>query len=163
MRGRFTWDWVILGGFLALVVVAGVDALRTSGREPSRPTTATRERTTGAPRTDEALDRCTRRQIAVSIEVRGGVPTNVVRQVGASPCRLAAMGIHLTITDRAGYPIYRGAIASFFGGDMSPGAEQTLPLPNPIEHCRHGGPFLAAATIGPYSARGTVSGDQLGC
>jgi hypothetical protein len=82
IRTRLTW--VIVGAVVALLIAAGVDALRSSDRESSAPTTTASTTTVGR-RAGSTLPRCTREQVAVSIEIRKGVATIVVRHVGANP------------------------------------------------------------------------------
>jgi hypothetical protein len=64
IRTRVTW--VIVGAVVALVVVAGVDSLRSSDKA-SAPTTT--ESTTTGERAASTLPRCTREQIGISIEI----------------------------------------------------------------------------------------------
>jgi hypothetical protein len=148
IRTRLTW--VIVGAVVALLIAAGVDALRSSDRESSAPTTTASTTTVGR-RAGSTLPRCTREQVAVSIEIRKGVATIVVRHVGANPCDLRYRRFRLTIRDRAGNVIGQWGGARF-GGDFSPGSEQTFSLPA-VWHCDRRGPFLALATVGPYGAR----------
>jgi putative effector of murein hydrolase len=69
IRTRITW--LIAGGVVALLVVAGIDALRSSDSEA---TASTRPASTTTPEAaDLSLPRCTRQQITVSIEIRGGI------------------------------------------------------------------------------------------
>jgi hypothetical protein len=165
IRTRITW--LIAGGVVTLLVVAGVDALRSTDSEATASTTTASMTTPEA--ADHSLPHCTRQQITVSIEIRGGIANNVVRQIGSRPCRLRNLGIELTIKDRAGKPVWEGEISaeeSVFGGDFSPGSEQTIHFPNPnfVPHCFRRDPFLALATIGPYSVRrSNLSGGEIGC
>ena len=159
IRTRLTW--VIVGAVVALLIAAGVDALRSSDRETSAPTTTASTTTVGR-RPGSTLSRCTRLQVAVSIEIREGVATLVVRHVGANPCHQPYSGFSLRIKDRAGKVIGRWSGARF-GGDFLPVSEQTFSLPA-VRHCDRPGPFLALATVGPYSARrGKLSRSEIAC
>jgi hypothetical protein len=176
-RTRLTW--VIVGAVVALLVIAGVDALRSAMSETTASTTTASTTTASASRrtaptttperADLSLPSCTRQEIAVSIEILRGIANNVVRNVGSSSCRLPQLGIELTIKDRAGKQVWQGELSaeeSPFGGDFSPGFEQTVhfPSPNFVPHCFRRSPFLALATIGPYSVRsGNLSGTEIGC
>lgn len=160
IRTRLTW--VVVGGVVALLVVAGVDALRSSESETAA--SATMASTTALENLDRLSPRCTRPQIVVSIEVRGGIATNVVREFGSDACHLRRVRLGLTIRDRAGKTVWEGAMPAF-EGNYSPGFEQTVhfPYPNPVPHCDRRGPFLALVTVGPYSVRRNLSGDEIGC
>ena len=113
MREWHVWDWVLVFGLLALAFVIGLDALRGADGEPT-PTSSSSASATRAPA-------CAREDIAIGIEILGGLATNVVRQVGAAPCHLRLLGIHLTITDRTGEVVWNGRQQRFFGGNLAPG------------------------------------------
>ncbi|MGH3033283.1 MAG: hypothetical protein ACRDON_01840 [Gaiellaceae bacterium] len=162
-----------------LLFVAGVDALRSSDSETSAPTTtaSTTTASTGAPTTvvetpDTPLPFCTPRQIAVSIEVPKGVPVIVVRHIGGTPCHLGEKdpGLRLTIRDRGGNQVgflpdqrvFPSAWTLDFEGDLA-ASRWTFPLPF-ARRCPWPGPFLALATVGPYSARrGNLSRSEIAC
>lgn len=107
------WTWVVVGGVATLLLVAGVDALRSSGSETSAPTTtaamttASTTATAAATTVVEALDPevppCRRRQLAVSIEVPKGLAVIVVRHLRGTLCDgTDLLRLRLTIRDRGG-------------------------------------------------------------
>ena len=165
IRTRFTW--LIVGGVIALLIAASVDAFRSSDTESTAaPTTAP---TTAAETAANALPRCTRRQIAVSIEILASelgvdepsVATIVLRHVGGSPCAQAFAGSQFMIRDRAGSRI--GFWTLPLGGAFSTGTEQTFRLPG-VRRCDRRGPFVAVAKVGPYTARrGKLSRSEITC
>jgi hypothetical protein len=165
---RVRWTWFVVGGVATLLLVAGVDALRSSD-----------EGTTAA--TTGAQVRCTEGDIAVSVEVRtpdprqlapdglgswrqSSVPTIVVRHVGGRPCFQDYSGFRFTITDRAGSRVgWWNSDQPWFGGKFSPGTEQTFSLPY-SRYCDRPGPYAAFATVDPYSARlENLSYPQIAC
>jgi hypothetical protein len=159
IRTRLTW--VVVGIVVALLVAAGIDALFFSGSQKaeSAPTAPT---AIAGSESAAALRRCTRLDIRVSIEIRGGVAAAVVREVGLSPCRLRPVPIVLAVTDGAGRRVRLLGQAPV-GGNFSPGSEQTANFPEQIQDCDLRAPFVASATVGPYSAHRTVSGRSIGC
>jgi hypothetical protein len=81
--------WGVVATVVGLLLVAGVDALLSSGSEK-----AASAPTASIGITDKAKlppRRCTRLDIRVLVEIRGGVATAVVRNVGLSPCHLRAL------------------------------------------------------------------------
>src|SRR5262245_2143295 len=108
-RARLTW--ITLGAVVALLVVAGVDALRSSLRDTS-PAARAAPTFTGATNVSQEKPVCNRGQMAVAVQVRKPddtrpvwnqrdrdnpgwrawqrtpVATLVVRNVGSSACRL---------------------------------------------------------------------------
>jgi hypothetical protein len=149
--------WVVVGAVAALLAVAGVDALRSSGHDTSASTTT--------PDADRRLPRCTAQEIAISIDVLGGQAALVLRDAGGRPCQLPSFQVRLTVEDRAGHRLSPEASPHLppVGGRLSPGIEQTTNFPEYIPDCHTRGPFLGIATVGPYSARRTVSGRAIGC
>jgi hypothetical protein len=158
IRTRLTW--VVVGTVVALLVAAGIDALLSSGSEKAE--SAPRASTPMTGSTSAAVRRCNRLDIRVSIEIRGGVATAIAREVGVSPCHLRPMPIVLTVTDRAGKRV-RLLEQAPVGGNFSPGSEQTTNFPEQIPDCDLRAPFVASATVGPYSAHRTVSGPSIRC
>jgi hypothetical protein len=98
-RRRFTW--VIVAGVGALLLFAGLDALRSSsdGRDSATPTVSTRTPTTIG--SNNSLLPCDVEDLTISIEVRGGNPSVVARNAG-NVCYRLLRGWHLRIEDRAG-------------------------------------------------------------
>jgi hypothetical protein len=111
-RTRLTW--VIVGGVATLLIVAGVDALRSSKNElPAATTTAAMTSPEGA---EVTLPRCARGQITISLEVRRRIVVNAVENVGSGPCHLGSVMLGLTMEDRAGKTAWQGALPSALWG-----------------------------------------------
>jgi hypothetical protein len=181
IRTRLTW--VIAGAVVALLVVAGVDALRSSGNETAGSPTA--ESTTAR---EEAIDPpppCTSEHLAVSIEVRkpdwhrgdypdyspwltsewrrSQVATIVVRNVAARSCFLAVGEFRFVIRDRAFRRVAFWTNPVWFAAEYSPGYEKTFFLPT-VFSCDRPGPYSALATVGPFGARrGNLSRSEITC
>jgi hypothetical protein len=145
IRTRLTW--IIVGAVVAVLVVAGVDALR-SDKETSASTTT--ESTTTVEQAATTRPDCTNRQFAVSIEVgkpdpkRQRAPAIIfVRHVGDSPCQLDASSFRMTIKDRTGkgMGVWRGLL--YYRADAFRDSE---PLVIP---CDRPGPFLALVALSP--------------
>jgi hypothetical protein len=148
-----------------VLVVAGVDALRSSGdSEISAPTASTPTTTTTASPTG-SLPPCTQRDLRVSIEVREGIATVVARNTGAKECYRLLRGWHLTIEDRAGNPVEEWTNVRLLVDGLFPaGSERAFWLPQETVLCGSPGPYLARATVGPYSARlGNLSRSEVAC
>jgi len=163
MRRSFTW--VIVIGFGALFLIAGLDAIRSStdGRDSATPTVSTRTpSTTGS---NNSLLPCDVEDLTISIEVRGGNPSVVARNAG-DVCYRILRGWHLRIEDRAGDPLVEWAeIQPLADGIFPAGAESSFGLlpAKPIQ-CKSPGPYLVSATVGPYFARrGHLSADEIAC
>lgn len=162
-RRRFTW--VIVAGVGALLLFAGLDALRSSsdGRDSATPTVSTRTPTTIG--SNNSLLPCDVEDLTISIEVRGGNPSVVARNAG-NVCYRLLRGWHLRIEDRAGESLVEWAeIQPLADGVFPAGAENSFGLlpAKPIQ-CKSPGPYLVSATVGPYFARrGHLSGDEIAC
>lgn len=176
------WTWVVVGGLATLLLVAGVDALRSSDSETSAPTTtaamtaasttATPAATTVVEALDTPLPPCRPRQLAVSIEVPTGVAVIVVRHLGGTPCHQKDLRLRLTIRDRGGnqvrfLPAPRSerfpAAWTLVSHRNLAASRWTFPLPF-ARRCPWPGPFVALATVGPYSARrGNLSPSEIAC
>jgi hypothetical protein len=158
IRNRLTS--VLAGAVVALLVVATVDALRSSGGDTTEPaptasTTTTKEAIVTPPP-------CAWREIAVSIRIRG-VATIFVRNAGARPCFLDVAGFRFTIRDRAGRRVGLWTDPTWFAGDLSPDSAKTVSLPA-VFRCDRPGPYVAIATVGPYSVRrGSLSRSEITC
>src|SRR5437867_1613039 len=127
---RTRLNWVVGGGIGALLLLAGVDAFRSSDRETSAPTPTTTM--TGA----SALPACTRRHIAVSVDVRpfteassGRIAILEVRSVQDSSCRLPGLPADLTIKDRAGNALFQAGPPSRLSGAVLPASGQAKAFP----------------------------------
>jgi hypothetical protein len=159
MRTRLTW--VIVGGVVAVIVFAGLDALL-SDHDPTTPRLTA---TTVSEATAARLRDCTPGQIALSIEIieGEGFAAVVVQNVGDA-CFQRPLAFRLTIEDRAGNLIGEwGREAPFFGGDYAAGAAQTFSLAA-VGTCDHPGPYVAVTTLGPHSARrANLSRSEIGC
>jgi hypothetical protein len=161
----------VAGACFALVVIVGVDAIR-SGDHPTTRTPETESPTADGP----DYRRCARGDIVVAIDVRrpssmqnahiaeeaGNRPvaTIVVRNIGARRC-LGTWSTRFTITDRGGNIVGSWPDSAWFVDYYPPGRELTFSYPD-IYRCRRAGPFAAFATVGPYSAsRRNLSGSQI--
>jgi hypothetical protein len=170
MRKAVTW--MIAGGLLAVAIAGTVDALRGS---PSRPEPALRNPylapspAPSAASTDR-LPTCAKPQLALAFEILGGSATFVLRHVRGEPCHLPRLPIRFTVRDQAGRRV-RLASAEGLGqsavkGDFSPGFEQLINityLPQCSPEAIPPGPFLVSVRVGPYVARHTLSGSEIGC
>jgi hypothetical protein len=158
IRSRVTW--VVLGGVAALVVIAVADALRSSGGETSLPTASAA--TTTSPQATTPLPNCARRQIALSIEIREGIATVVVQHVSGERCFQPSADFRFLITNRAKQRIGLWT-PPVFAESYRLGQERTFALAY-VFRCDRPGPFIAKATLGPYSARlGNVSRSEITC
>jgi hypothetical protein len=147
LRRWFTW--VVPGAVIAVGVLAGLDALRSSDGETTAPSPTAPTSTLEA---REPPPPCTRLQVRVSIEILGGAAKPVVKNVGLSPCRLRSpLDLAVTISDQAGKKIHKFSSASFVG-DFAPGQWATTPEQF-IKDCQLHGPFQVVARVGPYTAR----------
>jgi hypothetical protein len=161
MGRRFTW--VIVAGVGALLLFAGLDALRSSaGSENSTPATSTSATTTATASSD--LPPCDVEDLRISIDLRGGGPTLVARNFG-DRCYRLLRGWHLRIEDRAGDPLAEwDEIQLLADGIFPAGSESSLLLSRARVVCESGGPYLVSLTVGPYVARrGHFSDAALGC
>lgn len=181
LRTRITW--VIGGAVVVLLIIAGVDALRSSLGEPraavgTAPTHVSNQATA-----------CKRSEMVVAIEVRKPdetrpvwnqrdqdnpgwrawrrtpVATLVVRNAGSSDCVLVhgAGTYDFGIRDRAGRWMARWDGVNVFPGQYAPAQERTFSLPN-VFSCDRPGPFSATATVGHSSARlKGLTYDQVTC
>jgi hypothetical protein len=159
---RFTW--VIVAGIGALLLFAGVDALRSSaGSEDSTLAPSTRMKTTAADSSGSLLP-CTVEDLRISIDVRGGGPTLVARNFGETCYRLLR-GWHLRIEDRAGEPLAQwDEIQLLADGIFPAGSESSVLLSRFPVVCKSGGPYVMSVTVGPYfERRGHLSDLALGC
>ena len=173
MRGGWL-SWVIGGAIGALLVFAGIDALRSSLGDTKAAVKTTPTRLTNVSNQATA---CKRSQMVVAIEVRKPdetrpvwnlrdrdnpgwrawqrtpVATLVVKNAGSSDCALVhGDGTYdFGIRDRAGRWMARWDGNNVFGGQYAPAEERSFSLPN-VYSCDRPGPFRAMATVGPYSA-----------
>jgi hypothetical protein len=108
-----------------------------------------------------------------SIEVAKGVAVIVVRHERGTPCHLQRyLGLRLTIRDRGGNQVrflpnppsgdFPGGWRLGFEDDLA-ASRWTFPLPF-ARRCPWRGPFVALATVGPYSARrSNLSRSEIAC
>jgi hypothetical protein len=176
--------WVIGGAVVALVVVAGVDALRSPDDETSQLAMTAGTTTEGESGGAEAP--CRPKQIAVSIGIRKPdwrnqsgyvsddpawkqtrVATVVVRNVGSRACDLHEEW-HLVITDRRGHVVaaWRDEGLSLWGR-YAPGSEKTF-SPSTVyyyDYCNYPGPYVALARVGfaTPARRGNLSASEITC
>ena len=181
---RTRLSWIILGAVLAVVVFAGIDALRSSlgSTSPAVKTAPTGAGATVGSNEDPA---CSQKQMAVSVQVRKPdetrpvwnqrealgwrawqrtpVATLVVKNVGSGTCFLAHGRYDFGITDRADRWMARWDGNNVFAGTYVPAEEKSFSLPN-VFSCDRPGPFRAKATVGHYSARlNHLTYDQVTC
>jgi hypothetical protein len=150
--GRW-FTWVIVVGVGALLLFAGLDALRSLGdSEDSAPGTSTTTTTTAKDSSGSLLP-CDIEDLKISIEVRGGSATVVARNLGDSCYRLLREW-HLHIEDRAGDPLANwNEIKLLADGIFPAGSERSRLFPRAPVVCKSGGPYLVSVTVGPYFAR----------
>jgi hypothetical protein len=172
MRKALTW--IIAGGLLAVAIAGTVDALRDS---PSRPEPLLRNpylAPSQAPpaATTDRLPTCTTPQLALAFEILGGSGTFVLRHVRGEHCHLPGLPIRFNVRDRAGRRVRLVTPPSGLddqsavNGDFSPGLEQLINityLPECGPEAIPPGPFLVSVRVGPYVARRTLSGSEIGC
>jgi hypothetical protein len=175
IRARLTQ--VIVGGVAAVLVVAGIDALRSSMRS-DQPSALSNTTATVPPSLASTAPACTPDQVAVSIEVRHAaqtappglhplprrrvVATVVVRRLGGGACSQDPLPFALNIYDRDGRQVGDWLSTLYFAG-FAAGAERDVSLPD-VYRCDRPGPFYAVATVGPYTARrGHLSYNAITC
>lgn len=184
MGKRFTW--VIVAGVGALLIFAGVDALRSIGDGKKALPTASTGATASAVSTTSPenaantvpVRRCARNEAEVSIEMRAGFATVVVRNTGANDCYVRLRGWSQRIAVRTGKPVVNsheradihGLLpADSEGFDISglllADSEQALQLlAFPASVCKSPPPYLAFARLGRYSvSRGDLSRTAIAC
>ena len=155
--------WVVVGGVAILLVLAGVDALRSSTDSEAFAPTATAT-TSKLPRV--SLPPCTQQDISISIEVRDGGAVAVARNIGADACYRLLRGWRLRIEDRAGTLVEERAevrpLADGFSQQAPRGLFQ-LTL-NPVCLGVSPGPYVALVTVGPYTTRlANLSRSEVAC
>jgi hypothetical protein len=176
MRARL--GWVVVGALAAIVVAAAVDAFRSPGRPSPAPPEGSSVPVSTEGSVFEARDpvpggetaplpRCTAEQIAAAIEIFDGVASIVVRHVRGEPCHLARLPINLAVRDTKGRRVRlaeprSGVAESGVAGDFSPRFERLVNITY-VRDCNEPGPFLAVVNVGPYVARRTLSGNEIGC
>jgi hypothetical protein len=160
IRTRLTW--VVIGGVVTLLFVAGVDALRFSAdNETSAPTAST----TATEVPTSSVSPCTQLDLRVSVEIRQEAATVVVRNIGAKECYRLLRGWRLRIEDRAGNLVAEWVeLRPLADGLFPSGSEMIFLLPRNPVLCDSPGPYLALASVGPYSARrGNLSRSEIAC
>jgi hypothetical protein len=162
--GRW-FTWVIVVGVGALLLFAGLDALRSLGdSEDSAPGTSTTTTTTAKDSSGSLLP-CDIEDLKISIEVRGGSATVVARNLGDSCYRLLREW-HLHIEDRAGDPLANwNEIKLLADGIFPAGSERSRWFPRAPVVCKSAGPYLVALTVGRtyFARRGHLSDRALRC
>jgi hypothetical protein len=92
--------WIVAAGIIALLVVAGIDALHRSGSTSSlgsKSVSATAAETA-------ALEVCGPQQLMLSVDRLGDDLALALRKVGETACRTRRLPITLTLLDREGLP-----------------------------------------------------------
>ena len=156
------WTWFVVGGVVTLLFVAGVDALRSSAdNETSAPTAST----TATEVPTGSVSPCTQLDLRVSVEIRQEAATVVVRNIGANDCYQLLRGWRLRIEDRAGNLVAEWVeVRPLADGLFPSGSEMIFLLPRNPVLCDSPGPYLALASVGPYSARrGNLSRSEIAC
>jgi hypothetical protein len=116
---------------------------------------------TGSVVTSKPSPRCTAQQLALAIDVLAGDATIVLRHVWGNSCRLARLPVELTVKGRVGRRVRLANTEPGVGGD-SPGFERLINITY-LPRCGQRGPFDALVNAGPYTARRTLSGSEVGC
>jgi hypothetical protein len=163
MGGRLTW--VIVASVGGLLLIAGLDALRSSeASRDSAPAASTKTTRTAADVSDSLLP-CDTQDLRISIVVRRGSPTVVARNFGDTCYRLLH-GWHLRVEDRAGDALVEwDEIGPLADGIFPADSESSFGFSRgqPIR-CKSPGPYLVSATVGPYFARrGHLSAGEISC
>lgn len=163
MSRRFTW--VIVAGVGALLLFAGLDALRSpAGSEDATPAASTRTTTTATDSSGSLLP-CDVEDLRISIEVRRGSAAVVARNLGDTCYRLLR-GWHLHVEDRAGDPLANwNEIKLLADGIFPAGSERSRLFPRAPVVCKSGGPYLVALEVGGtyFARRGHLSDSALRC
>ena len=152
--------WAVIGGVAALLGVAVVDSLRSSGEKPVASTTASTHTLAG----NSTLPPCTdQQQLSLRIDLSGKDAEIVAR--AEDSCRFPALEPALTIKDRTGKTLIELAHPPVRLESLHLGVPQSVlfRLPTDMAGCREGGPFLAEASLGPYPARRRFSGSLIDC
>ena len=154
--------WIVLIGILALLVVAGIDALRGSGSESASVTPGAT-----TPAETAALDICGPEQLMLRIERLDADLALALRNVTETPCRARRLPIKLTLLDRKGLPIQTtdrhglpveittNIQRAFPPAEYSPDVDVITGFAVLYE-CGQAQPYLYAAEAGSYHAGGRL-------
>jgi hypothetical protein len=176
IRTRLTQ--LLVGGVAAVLVVAGIDALR-STLSNDHPSTLSTTTTIAPPSWVSRAPACTPEQVRVLIDVRHAsqtappgldvlprrrqVATIVIRRVGAEPCSEDQLPFEFKIYDGNGRRVGYWVSDVYIAGDFAPDTERDVSLPD-VYSCDRPGPFHATASVGPYTARrGHLSYSDITC
>lgn len=170
---------VIIVSTVMLVVVAAIDALRSSdSTRTSRPATSSAVPGQG-PHSTAILPDCGPGDVAVGVALRRSaalrvgsaestptsrrrVATIVVRSAADRPCRAALGRPSVTIRDRDGRKVGQTQEV-WFHRPVTPGYERTFQLPT-VYFCDRPGPFVVVATVGLFSThRGGLTRREVAC
>jgi len=175
IRRRLTW--VVVGGVLALLVAAAVDAFRPSGSNTSASkATVSQERSVGegatgyvpliAPDAAEGapVGRCSAQQIALRVKTLGGSPALVLAHVWGSPCRTPRLPIEIALFRRGGKRVHAAVFApsAFAPTSLAPNLDVVAGF-GFVYLCGHPRPLRVVAEAGPYPARGRLPRIYRGC
>jgi hypothetical protein len=151
--------WVVLAALLALLVVAGVDALRSSGSESA----ASSPVDTDVAST-EALQLCGPEQLMLQVERLGDDLALVLDHVQGRPCRTRRLPIRLSLLDRDGRPAGGAANIqqSFRPATHSPSVEVIAGFAVVYE-CGKPKPVLYGAEAGSYHGGGRLPRTDAEC
>jgi hypothetical protein len=140
--------WVVVGALAALIVVAGIDALRSPDEPTVAATTTETSRSATTPR--DQRPPCTRRQTVVSLTARKyrdrWYGTLFVQRHEASACRQPSH-FRVTISDGVGKRL--GVFSGRFDGATVDLGVRFASVRVP---CDRPGPLLALVTVGPNPA-----------
>jgi hypothetical protein len=151
--------WVVLAAIVALLVVAGVDALRSSGSESA----ATSSGDTGVASTG-ALELCVPAQLMLQVERLGDGLSLVLDHVEGPPCRTRRLPIRLSLLDRAGLPANARANVqdAFAPATHSPNVDLIAPFAV-LYKCGEAKPELYDAEAGSYRGGGRLPRSDAEC
>jgi hypothetical protein len=151
--------WVVVAAIIALLVVAGLDALLSSGSESA----ATSPVDTAVAST-EALKLCGPEQLMLQVERLGDDLALVLDHVEGAPCRTRRLPIRLSLLDRDGLPA--GAAANiqqaFRPTTHSPSVEVIAAFAVVYE-CGKPKPVLYGAEAGSYHGGGRLPPTDAEC
>jgi hypothetical protein len=141
--------WLIVGFLGAVVIAATIAALVRDGDGNSA---ARRTISHSAPL---VAPRCRAAQLALSIEMRHGSPTVILRHVNGPSCDVGTLRISSKVRDQRGQTVLAQDLRSAFTGEISRdvhfiGGFVYTPL------CNQEGPLVATVTVGNLKASRTV-------
>jgi hypothetical protein len=151
--------WIVVIGIAALLVVAAIDALRSSGSDSASSgldsASSTRAETT--PADTRALGLCGPEQLELRLERLGADLALALRNITETPCRARRLPLTLTLLDREGLPAEATASVqqSFAPTTYSPNVDVIVGF-TVLYRCGEPKPAIFRAGAGSYHAGGRL-------